>query len=147
MPSRYKGSVREQRALASYINLIRAANAVTSKAMKHLDAHGLTPSQFAVLEALHYVGPMCLSELAKKILRTSGNLTMVVDNLEKSGLVKRVQSSKDRRFVSVEITEKGQTLIAAIFPEHAAQVAELMSRLTAEEQETLRELSRKLGTE
>lgn len=146
MPSRHKGSSRERRALAAYINLLRATNSVTSQSMKHLDAHGLTPSQFAVLEALYHVGPMCLSELARKILRTSGNLTMVVDNLEKSGTVKRVQSSEDRRFVSVEVTEKGRRLIAGIFPEHAAQIAEAMSRLTADEQDTLRELCRKLGT-
>jgi MarR family 2-MHQ and catechol resistance regulon transcriptional repressor len=114
--------------------------------MKHLDAHGLTPSQFAVLEALFHVGPMCLSDLARKILRTSGNLTMVVDNLEKSGLVKRVQSSTDRRYISVEITEKGSGFISNIFPEHATEVTRLMARLSPDEQDTLRELCRKLGT-
>ncbi len=145
MPSHYKGSPREKRALAAYINLLRATNTVTSHSLKHLDQHGLTPSQFAVLEALHYVGPMCLSDLARKILRTSGNLTMVVDNLQKSGMVKRVQSSTDRRFISVEITDKGRKLIAGIFPEHAAHITELMSRLSADEQDTLRELCRKLG--
>lgn len=99
-----------------------------------------------MLEALFHVGPMCLSDLARKILRTSGNLTMVVDNLEKSGLVKRVQSSSDRRYISVEITEKGSQIIADIFPEHATQVTRLMGRLSPEEQDTLRELCRKLGT-
>ena len=145
MASRHKGSPRERRALAAYINLLRATNTVSSQAMKKLDSHGITPSQFAVLEALYHVGPMCLSELARKILRTSGNLTMVVDNLEKSAMVKRVQSSTDRRYFSVEITDKGRTLIASIFPEHAAQITEAMSRLTADEQDTLRELCRKLG--
>ena len=114
--------------------------------MKHLDEHGLTPSQFAVLEALYHIGPLCLSELAQKILRTSGNLTMVVDNLEKSGYVKRVPSAKDRRFIRAEITDAGRRLIASIFPEHASGITDLMSRLTAEEQDTLRELCRKLGT-
>ena len=147
MPSRHKGSPRERRALAAYINLLRATNTVTSHSMKHLDAFGLTPSQFAVLEALYHVGPLCLSELAHKILRTSGNLTMVVDNLEKSGMVKRVQSSTDRRYVSVEITSKGRELIGRLFPEHAAQITDLMSRLSADEQETLRKLCRKLGKE
>src|ERR1700755_832068 len=103
MPSRHQGSPRERRALAAFINLQRAANSIQSLSMKHLDQHGLTPSQFAVLEALYHVGPLCLSDLAKKILRTSGNLTMVVDNLEKAGLVTRTQSTKDRRFVSAEI--------------------------------------------
>jgi MarR family 2-MHQ and catechol resistance regulon transcriptional repressor len=146
MPSRHKGSARERRALAAYINLLRATNAVSSQAMKHLDAHGLTPSQFAVLEALYHVGPMCLSELARKILRTSGNLTMVVDNLEKSGLVKRTRSSTDRRYFSVEITDKGHGIISSIFPEHASGITRLMARLSSEEQDTLRELCRKLGT-
>jgi MarR family 2-MHQ and catechol resistance regulon transcriptional repressor len=147
MPSRHKGAAREKRALAAYINLLRATNTVTSQSMRHLDAHGLTQSQFAVLEALYHVGPMCLSELARKILRTSGNLTMVVDNLQKSGMVKRVQSETDRRYFSVEITEKGRELIARIFPEHADQITGLMSRLSPDEQDTLRELCRKLGTE
>jgi MarR family 2-MHQ and catechol resistance regulon transcriptional repressor len=146
MPSRHKGSARERRALAAYINLLRATNTVSSQSMKHLDAHGLTPSQFAVLEALYHVGPMCLSELARKILRTSGNLTMVVDNLEKRGMVTRVQSETDRRYTSVEVTDKGRDVIARIFPEHAAQVADLMSRLSSDEQDMLRELCRKLGT-
>ena len=146
MPSRHQGSLRERRALAAFINLQRAANTVQSMSMKSLEKHGLTPSQFAVLEALYHVGPLCLSELAKKILRTSGNLTMVVDNLEKSGYVKRVPSPQDRRYISVEITESGRKLIASVFPEHATRITEVMSRLSAEDQDTLRDLCRKLGT-
>ena len=146
MASRYQGTPRERRALAAFINLMRATNTVTTLSNRHLEQHGLTASQFAVLEALYHIGPLCLSDLARKILRTSGNLTMVVDNLEKSGYVKRVPSPQDRRFTSVEITEPGRKLIASVFPEHAEQIAEVMSRLTAEEQDTLRELCRKLGT-
>ncbi|HVZ16150.1 MAG TPA: MarR family transcriptional regulator [Terriglobales bacterium] len=146
MPSRHTGTPRERRALGAFINLMRAANTVQNASNQHLDKFGLTPSQFAVLEALYHVGPLCLSELAEKILRTSGNLTMVVDNLEKSGYVKRVQSTEDRRFTRVEITDSGRKLIASVFPEHAAQIADLMGRLSADEQDTLRDLCRKLGT-
>ena len=146
MPSRYQGTARERRALAAFINLMRATNTVQSVSNRHVEAHGLTPSQFAVLEALHHVGPLCLSDLAKKILRTSGNLTMVVDNLEKLGHVKRVRSPEDRRYIGVEITDAGRKLIASVFPEHAARITEVMSRLSAGEQDTLRHLCRKLGT-
>jgi len=146
MPSRHTGSPRERRALAAFINLMRAANTIQTLSNRHLELHGLTPSQFAVLEALYHVGPLCLSELAQKILRTSGNLTMVVDNLEKSGYVKRVPSAEDRRFIRAEITDSGRKLIASVFPRHAGQIADLMSRLTPDEQDTLRELCRKLGT-
>ena len=62
-------------------------------------------------------------------------------------MVKRVQSETDRRYFSVEITDKGRELIARIFPEHADQITDLMSRLSPDEQDTLRELCRKLGTE
>ena len=145
MPTHYSGSAREKRALDVFIKLLRAGNSVSSEANRHLDEHGLSPSQFAVLEALHHVGPMCLSDLSQKILRTAGNLTMIVDNLEKRGLAKRMTGSKDRRFVRVEITPKGSDLIRRVFPAHAARIADLMSRLTPGEQEQLASLCRKLG--
>lgn len=136
---------RQERALAAYVKLLRASESVQSEAMRSLAEEDITPSQFAVLEALYHVGPMCLSVLADKILKTSGNLTMVIGNLEKRGLVTRQQSSEDRRFVSAAITEKGKKLISRVFPGHAARITDLMNRLTPREQDTLAELCRKLG--
>jgi MarR family transcriptional regulator, 2-MHQ and catechol-resistance regulon repressor len=136
---------RQAQALAAYVKLLRASDSVQAEAMRSLAQEDITPSQFAVLEALYHVGPMCLSVLAEKILKTSGNLTMVVGNLEKRGLVTRQQSTDDRRFVRAAITEKGKRLIARIFPAHAARITELMNRLTPREQEILGELCRKLG--
>src|SRR5690242_4835307 len=145
MPTHYQGTAREKRALDTFIKLIRAGNSVSADSSRRLGEYGLTTSQFAVLEALYHVGPMCLTELAEKILRTAGNLTMVLDNLQKRGLAKRVVSSKDRRFVTAEITARGRELIRRVFPEHAARIAEAMDRLTPAEQEQLAALCRKLG--
>lgn len=145
MNANWKPSLRERRALAAYVKLLRASESVHSEAVRPLSEHDLSPSQFAVLEALYNLGPLCLGDLAKKILKTSGNLTMVVDNLEKRGLAVRGKSSTDRRFVTVQITEAGERVTAKIFPGHAAKITELMSRLTAREQATLAELCRKLG--
>ncbi len=145
MPSHHQGSAREKRALDTFIKLLRAGNTVSAEANRGLAEHDLTGSQFAVLEALYHLGSMCLSELSEKILRTAGNLTMVLDNLEKRGLAKRIQRSKDRRFVTAEITSKGRELLKRVFPEHAARIADLMSRLTPEEQNQLGVLCRKLG--
>jgi MarR family 2-MHQ and catechol resistance regulon transcriptional repressor len=145
MPTRYQGTPRERNALDAFIKLMRASNFVHAEATRHLSEHGLSPSQFAVLEALYHIGPMCLTELAQRILRTSGNLTMVVDNLEKRGLAERVQQSRDRRFVSVQITAKGSDLIRSIFPAHAARITEVMGQLSPEEQRILGDLCRKLG--
>src|SRR5438270_11698383 len=145
MSSRVKKGTRtsaESRALDTYVKLLRASESVHAAAVRTLAGHNLTPSQFAVLEALYHVGPMCLSELARKILKTGGNLTMVMRNLQRRGLVVRHTNADDRRFVSVAISDKGRALITRIFPGHAARIAELMGRLTAAQQDTLGELCR-----
>lgn len=145
MSRHFHGTPRQERALSAYVKLLRASETVHSEATRTLAGEGLSASQFAVLEALYHVGPMCLSELADKILKTSGNLTMVVGNLEKSGLVTRQQSAKDRRFVSVAITEKGRKLMARVFPVHLERIVELMNRLSPAQQDELGRLCRKLG--
>jgi MarR family transcriptional regulator, 2-MHQ and catechol-resistance regulon repressor len=145
MAKHFRGSRKQERALKAYVTLMRASETVHAEATKMLADCELSPSQFAVLEALHHVGPMVLSELARKILKTSGNLTMVVDNLEKRGLARRVLSTEDRRFTRVEATNAGHRLIRKIFPEHAAKITQIMSSLSAVEQDRLGNLCRKLG--
>lgn len=145
MPRHFHGAPREERALSAYVKLLRASETVHAEATRSLAQEELSSSQFAVLEALYHVGPMCLTELAHKILKTSGNLTMVVGNLEKRGLVARQRSTRDRRFVGVAITEKGRKLIARIFPVHLQRIVELMDRLSPAQQEDLARLCRKLG--
>lgn len=141
----FRGSPSEQRALDTYVKLVRATESVSARVNRHLSAYRLTVSQFGVLEALYHLGPLFLSELARKILKTGGNLTMVVDNLEKRGFAQRSPDPEDRRFVRVAITPKGNKLIASIFPAHARGVAAAFSALSPSEQEDLASLARKLG--
>ena len=70
-------------ALTLYTRLMRATTTVTEKMHRHLQDHRLSISQFGVLEALYHLGPMCQKEIGGKILKTSGNMTLVIDNLEK----------------------------------------------------------------
>lgn len=145
MPTHYQGSAEEIRALNAYIRLTRAVDAVASRILMEPHLEGLTPSQLGVLDALRYVGPMCQKELGSKILKSSGNITLVIDNLEKRGLVRRVRQAEDRRFITVSLTEDGQTLIDRIMPRHVADVTAAMNTLTPDEQETLGGLCKKLG--
>ena len=145
MPKHFRGTKREERALSAYVELLRASDSLQNEAMRSLAGEDVTPTQFAVLEALYHVGPMCLSELARKILKTGGNLTMVMRNLQRRGLVVRQTNAHDRRFVSVAISDKGRALITRIFPGHAARIVELMGRLSPAQQDTLGELCRQLG--
>jgi MarR family transcriptional regulator, 2-MHQ and catechol-resistance regulon repressor len=145
MPTHFEGCEGIVRALNAYINLVRASDSVLSKIAVHLESEGVTMGQFAVLEALLHLGPMCQHALADKLLRSGGNMTLVVDNLQKQGWVKRVRQEEDRRMVEIHLTPKGRRLITRIFPEHARVIARVMGELTPAEQEDLRRIARKLG--
>jgi MarR family 2-MHQ and catechol resistance regulon transcriptional repressor len=111
----------------------------------HLRRDDLTVGQFAVLEALHHLGPLAQRDLCTKLLTSGGNLTLVVANLEKRGLVERERPPENRRLQVVRLTAAGRRLIRRIFPRHAKVVAEDFSVLTAPEQEQLARLLKKLG--
>lgn len=145
MPTHFKGDSGTKRALNALINLSRASNSVQTRLSVGLDRHGITTSQLGILEALFHLGPMCQRALGDKLLRSGGNITMVIDNLEKHGLVQRVRQEDDRRMIVIHLTSPGRKLISRVLPQHAKEVVKEMSRLTASEQEELRRLCRKLG--
>jgi len=116
MGTHYKGSRKETDALNSYIKLIRAAESLNSKINLELSKHDLTESQFGVLDALLHLGPLKQKEIGKKILKSGGNITMVIDNLEKQDLVQRKRGEKDRRHIIVHLTAKGKNKILDVLP-------------------------------
>jgi len=138
-------SSRQRLALLTYGRLLRAANSLRMAASHQLGSTGLTLSQFAVLEALYHIGPLSLTEIARKILTTGGNLTMVGGNLEKQGLVVRTISPEDARVSILSLTPKGKKLIGGMFPEHAAAITAALDTLSPKEQKRLSDLCRKLG--
>jgi MarR family 2-MHQ and catechol resistance regulon transcriptional repressor len=145
MGTHYQGKPAEVRALDTFIKLMRASDSISSRLNRRLGTLDLTESQFGVLEALHHLGPMCQKALADKLLRTGGNLTLVVDNLEKRGLVRRERDAADRRFVTVHLTPAGRKLIEGILPGHVRAIVDEFGALGAGEQEELGKLCRKLG--
>src|SRR3712207_3630263 len=84
-------------ALRLWIALARAHNAVQAHAAADVARHGLTISEFAVLEVLYHKGPLLLGEVQRRILVSSGGITYLVDRLEKRGLVERRDCPGDRR--------------------------------------------------
>jgi len=141
---REPGVSRQRLALLTYVRLMRAANTLRNFAARQLSDTDLTLTQFAVLEALYHLGPTSLTEVARKILTTGGNLTMVVGNLEKQRLVSRTCSSEDARVYILTLTAKGETLMRNIFPKHAAALTQFFQVLDAREQKALAKLCCKL---
>jgi MarR family 2-MHQ and catechol resistance regulon transcriptional repressor len=145
MGTHYAGTEEERRALDCYIKLSRAAESVTQRINAHLRDNDLTVSQFGALEALYHLGPMQSGLLGGKILKSSGNMTLVIDNLVQRGLVNRQRRQDDRRCIDIYLTEKASNLVKTILPGHVDGVVRSLSVLSADEQETLTALSRKLG--
>lgn len=145
MGSRYDGDAKEVRALNAFIALQRAAESVEDATQAEIARARLTQSRFGVLEALLHLGPLTPKALAGKLLRSKGNLTLVIENLEKEGLASREPSAEDRRSFTVNLTAKGRRRIEGMFPRHAALVTRSLSVLSPAEQDELRRICRKLG--
>ncbi|MBZ0263353.1 MarR family winged helix-turn-helix transcriptional regulator [bacterium] len=146
MGTHFKGPENEVRSLDAYIKLVRCTESLAASLERGLKAAGLTVSQFGVLEALYHLGSMHQNVLCEKLLKSGGNLTMVVDNLEKNGLVRRVRDSRDRRRILVKLTDKGDQKIREVFPAHKSAIVEKFNVLSDEEKQTLGALCKRLGT-
>jgi MarR family 2-MHQ and catechol resistance regulon transcriptional repressor len=120
-----------------------AAQAYAEKSILELDMCG---SDFAVLEALLHKGPLPVNEIGKKVLLTSGSITVAVDRLETRGLVERRAHGTDRRARIVHLTKAGRKLITRVYADHAADMESLASAsLTRAERKTLIGLLKKIG--
>jgi MarR family transcriptional regulator, 2-MHQ and catechol-resistance regulon repressor len=136
---------RMARALKTWVVLARAYAAVARAVEADIAQHGLTTTEFGILEALHHKGPLLLGEIQRKVLVTSGGITYLVDRLVAKGLVKRQPSPDDRRARYAVLTPEGKRLIADIFPAHATFLAGMISTLSEREQGDVTALLRKLG--
>ncbi len=144
MGKRHESSKAEAMALEAYLKLMRAADSVTDRAHVALPTH-LTLTQFGALEALYHLGPLFQTELASKLLKSGGNLTLVVKNLERDDLVTRTRQTGDRRFIKVELTLKGRRFIGALFPKIAANLTREFAILSARDQLALARICKRLG--
>lgn len=95
-------------ALSTFVVFSRAGHAIHEKEMETIKQSGLTAMQFGVLEALYNKGPLKICEVMEKLLTTSGNITVVVKNLERDGLIRKEQDPKDGRACKLAITEEGK---------------------------------------
>lgn len=118
---------------------------VFRKAFRKLDSYvsesfkesQLTPTQFAVLDVLYSKGTMKIGALIDSMLATSGNMTVVINNMEQKGLVRRHQCPSDKRSYLVELTELGRSVIERALPLHIDKIEQAFTLLTDEEKQQL----------
>ncbi len=145
MSTHYEGTPEERLALDTYIKLSRAIESLDSRVLHQHTLDDLTISQFGVLEVLYHLGSLSQSAIGAKLLKSGGNMTLVIDNLVKHGYVKRRRCENDRRVIWVDLTPSGRAKIQSVLPVHIAAIVAEMSILSADEQSALGRLLRKLG--
>jgi len=101
------------------VNLIFTANWMNGIQNKVLRAHGISVQQFNVLRILRGQSPKASSLILirERMLDKESNASRLIDKLELSGLISRVQCPKDRRQVDITITQTGLDLLQAVSPE------------------------------
>ncbi|HEV2013244.1 MAG TPA: MarR family transcriptional regulator [Candidatus Dormibacteraeota bacterium] len=91
------------------------------------DQHGLSEGRFQILVRLQHQpdGRLTMGELAETLDVSPRTVTGLVDNLERDGLVKRVDDPDDRRSVYAELTDQGRERVRALWRQATAGQAEL----------------------
>jgi MarR family 2-MHQ and catechol resistance regulon transcriptional repressor len=145
MSTHYQGKDEDVNTLNAYIKLMRATESLTNRLNRHLADANLTVSQFGVLEALYHLGPLNQKSLGEKLLKSGGNITLVIDNLEKCSLVERQRDPDDRRAMLVHLTTEGQSFIQSFFPRHLEYIKDEFSVLTEKEKRDLARICKKIG--
>ncbi len=145
MATHYTGSVKEVNVLNSYIKLVRAYESINSRLYMKLAKEGLTLSQFYMLDVLYHLGPMNQKELGKKIFRSEGNITMVVNNLEKRKLIKKKQSGDDKRVYIIRVKNEGRELYEKIFPKFLKTITSEFEGIKEKEHKEFQKICKRIG--
>ena len=110
------------------------------------DQHGLSEARFQILVRLHHTpsGRMTMGDLAETLDVSPRTVTGLVDNLERDGLVKRVDDPGDRRTVHAELTDQGRERVKALWRGAAAGQEQLTRGFSEAELVQLRHLCLRL---
>lgn len=129
--------------LKTAIVLNKAIRTFKSYEAKAAKEHGLTPTQFSVLETLYSKGELRIQDLIEKMLATFGNMTVVIRNMVRDGWISRTCDLKDRRSFFLKLTPAGRRKIEKILPEHIDSIVEALAILEDDEKENLIQILKK----
>ena len=85
-----------------------------------------------------------MNELSRLLMVTGGNITAIVDQLEKEGQVERLDDSADRRAFRIRLTRSGEKSFLEMARAHEQWVVELLAGMSRREQDELLKLLAKV---
>lgn len=135
----------EWRNLKLLVTFSRCYASVNKRIYPYMKNQGVTEAQFSVLELLYHRGEFTIKEVIEKTFSSGGTMTVIINNLEKEGLVIKKRSEKDRRVFIIKISQKGTELMEEVFDKHLENLKKAFGVLTEAEQMIMIELLKKLG--
>jgi DNA-binding MarR family transcriptional regulator len=117
---------------AFYFSLTTVNDAISS--------HGVSTAQIGVLRQLSNEPGLSGAELARRLLISPQGVQLALTSLERRGLVERKQDPQHKRILQAYLTDEGRNVVATVLGDAVAAHEEVFGVLSAQEQETLREL-------
>jgi DNA-binding MarR family transcriptional regulator len=139
---RTRPEATSKRRLRLWLRLFAATSVIERAMRRFLRARfATTLPRFDLMAALERAPHgLTMGELSQRLMVSGGNVTAIVDGLERDGLVRRWSSASDRRTSYVELTEQGRTAFEAMAQEHERWIDELLSDVSDREVDVLTNL-------
>jgi DNA-binding MarR family transcriptional regulator len=136
----------DHRALRIWLRLLTCTQMVERVVRSRLrERFGTTLPRFDLMAQLerHPEG-LKMNELSRRLMVTGGNVTTIVDQLEKEGLVERLDEPADRRAFRIRLTRGGEKSFTEMAREHEQWVVDMVAGLSRREQDDLLRLLAKV---
>lgn len=128
-------------ALLAWLRLARVFQKVDRGSAEHLRQWDLSVAQFDVIAQVGSAEGIVQQELADRLLVTKGNISQLLDRLERRGLICRCP---DGRTLRLSLTPAGRELYDVVVPEQEQYIGNRLAALSVDEQRRLHDLLHKL---
>ena len=138
----FRAHADQHASLRLWLRLLSCTTRVEDKIRQKLrESFDITLPRFDLMAQLerHHDG-LIMGELSRRMMVTGGNITTIVDQLEKEKLVVREVGVNDRRSFTVKLTQAGRDAFAAMAIAHEGWVADLFEGLSVNQQTELHTL-------
>jgi DNA-binding MarR family transcriptional regulator len=133
--------------MQTWMMLHQTASSMAKCEEKRFSPLGLTTQQHAILMAIKLSStPPSLIQIADWVDRHANSITLIVDRMEKSGLVKRTRNIQDRRSYNLIMTAKGEKYLQSGLAAGLSLIQEILSCLSDAESQKLFDLLDKIRT-
>jgi len=133
---------RGKESLRTWLRLLSCETVIEQKLRSLMRTQfSVTLPQFDVLSELERAGEqLTMSELSRELMVSNGNVTGVIDRLERNGFVFRSRADHDRRIQYIQLTPKGRKEFNEMAKQHERWLNDLFCDLSMSDMAALQEL-------